>query len=103
MPPARWRVQASRISLKTATAARGPPRLDQTCRRERSASIELGRSVARDLEPDFLLRHFRLVPFQLHGCPPDIQTLMRDCLRNAKFTVHVPNSVCSAAASASIT
>ena len=29
--------------------------------------------LVHTLEPDFLLRHFRLVPFQLHESPPNIQ------------------------------
>src|SRR5207253_3172415 len=45
---------------------------------------ELGRRVARDLEPDLFLDHFWLVPFQLHGVPPDFQV--------SRETVLVANS-----------
>ena len=33
----------------------------------RSGFVQLSREVTGDLEPDFLLCYFRLVPFQLHG------------------------------------
>src|SRR5882724_11251202 len=63
---------------KKATAALRPPPLTLlsppiVADQGRSGAIELGRRVARNLEADLFLDHFRLVPFQLHGVPPDFQ------------------------------
>jgi hypothetical protein len=51
----------------------GPPdrRLVRNLAGNQLAAVELGRGVAGNLQADLLLRHFRLVPFELHGCPPD--------------------------------
>jgi hypothetical protein len=43
----------------------GPPR--NSIQSLRSGPVEFSRRVAGDLEANLLLRHFRLVPFKLHG------------------------------------
>ena len=58
------------------------------------AELRQARAALDAFQPDFLLRHFRRVPFQFHERPPDC--ILRDCQEKTRDTSCVFQAQCAA-------